>query len=86
MQLEGAVIKEQGQNFAIIIVKSHVLNSSERDNAIQQFSRFFPGMPIILMAQNSRRIPTYYGRADIVKFLSKLQLSQIPWKKFTFNE
>lgn len=86
MQLEGAIIKEQGQNFAIVIVKSHVLNSSERDNAIKQFSIYFPGMPIILMAQNSKGIPTYYGRKDIVDFLSKLHLSQIPWKKFTFNQ
>lgn len=85
MQLEGAIIREQGQNFAIVIVKSHLLNSSERDNAVQQFSRYFPGMPIILMAQNSRGIPTYYGRTDIVNFLSKLHMSQIPWKKYTFN-
>lgn len=85
MQLEGAIIKEQGQNFAIVIVKSHVLNSNERDNAVQQFSRYFPGMPIILMAQNSRGIPTYYGRTDIVNFLSKLHMSQIPWKKYTFS-
>ncbi|OCB71161.1 hypothetical protein B0A79_22455 [Flavobacterium piscis] len=85
MQLEGAIIKEQGQNFAIVIVKSHVLNSNERDNAVQQFSRYFPGMPIILMAQNSRGLPTYYGRTDIVNFLSKLHMSQIPWKKYTFN-
>ncbi|KOP39187.1 MULTISPECIES: hypothetical protein [unclassified Flavobacterium] len=85
MQFEGAIIKEQGQNFAIVIVKSHILNSSERDNVVNQFSRYFPGMPIILMAQNSRGIPTYYGRTDIVKFLSNLQMSQIPWKKFTIN-
>ena len=85
MQLEAAIIKEQGQNFAIVIVKSHVLNSNERDNAVQQFSRYFPGMPIILMAQNSRGQPTYYGRTDIVNFLSKLHMSQIPWKKFNIN-
>lgn len=84
MKLEGAIIKEQGQKFAIIIVKSHVLNSTERDDAAQQFSEYFPGMPIILMAQNSRGIPTYYGRKDIVAFLSNLHISQIPWKKYTF--
>jgi hypothetical protein len=84
MQLEGAIIKEQGQTFAIVVVKSHVLNSTERDDAAQQFSRYFPGMPIILMAQNSGGIPTYYGKKDIVTFLSRLHISQIPWKKYTF--
>ena len=85
MQIEGAVIKEQGQQFAIVIVKSHVLNSSERDDVSREFSKYFPGMPIVLMAQNSSGTPTYYGRKDIVAFLSKLHISQIPWKKFTFS-
>ncbi|WP_298153885.1 hypothetical protein [Flavobacterium sp.] len=84
MQLEGAVVKEQGQTFAIVIVKSHVLNSGEKDDAARQFSVYFPGMPIILMAQDSRGTPTYYGRKDIVAFLAKLHISQIPWKKYTF--
>lgn len=84
MQIEGAIVKEQGQTFAIVIVKAQVLDTSERDKVAQQFSRYFPGMPIILMAQNSRGNATYYGRKDIVAFLSKLHTSQIPWKKYTF--
>lgn len=84
MQIEGAIIKEQGQTFAIVIVKPQVLDSNEKDKAVQQFSRYFPRMPIILMAQNSRGNATYYGRKDIVAFLSKLHISQIPWKKYTF--
>lgn len=85
MQIEGAVISEQGQKFAIVIVKEYVLNSTEKDTVSMEFSKYFPGMPLILMAQNSRGIPTYYGRKDIVAFLAKLHISQIPWKKYTFN-
>jgi hypothetical protein len=85
MQLQGAIIKEQGQHFAVVIVKPQVINSIERDQVRQGFSKYFPGMPIILMAQNSRGMPTYYGRKDIVAFLSKLHISQIPWKRFSFN-
>ncbi len=85
MQIEGAIIKEQGQTFAIVVVKSHVLNSSDRDEVASSFSRYFPGMPIILMAQDSRGTPTYYGRTDIVRFLKNVHLSRIPWKKYTFN-
>ncbi len=85
IQLEGAVIKEQGQTFAIVIVKQHVLNSGDRDRIKASYSSYFPGMPIILMAQDSRAVPTYYGRTDIVNFLSRLHISQIPWKKYTFN-
>lgn len=85
MQLEGAVIKEQGQTFAVVVVKSSVLNSSEKQEAQDVYRRYFPGMPIILMAQDSRGRPTYYGRTDIVNFLSRLHISQIPWKRYTFN-
>ena len=85
MQIEGAIVKEQGQTFAIVVVKQHVLNSNERDQAQNAYSDYFPGMPIVLMAQNSQGRPTYYGRHDIVNFLSKIHISRIPWEKYTFN-
>jgi len=85
MQFEGAVIKEQGQTFAIVIVKPNILNSNEKDTVRQEFSKYFQNMPIILMTQNSKGIPTYYGRNDIVAFLVNLHISQIPWKKYTLS-
>jgi hypothetical protein len=36
------------------------------------------------MAQDSRGVPTYQGRRDIVQFLSKIAFQRIPWKKYTF--
>jgi hypothetical protein len=86
MKIQGAVIKEQGVTFAIVIMKMHVVDSiSQSENAIQSFSTLFPGMPIVLMAQDHRGIPKYRGRPDIVKFLANLHISQIPWKEYTFN-
>jgi hypothetical protein len=86
MQFDGAVIREQGVKFAIVVVKPHVLdNSSSSQSAIFSFGRFFPGIPIILMAQNSNGIPTYQGRPDIVRFLANVHPSRIPWKTYTVN-
>ncbi len=86
MQLEGAVIREQGQTFAIVVVKPHILNNSaECDDARRNFRNIFPGMPIVLMAQDSRGLPTYQGRPDIVKFLASISVSRIPWKKYNYN-
>lgn len=86
MKIQGAVIKEQGVTFAIVVVKRHVLDIRDKaPEAAQAFSRFFPGMPVILMAQDSRGIPTYYGRRDIVKFLAGIFLEMIPWKEYTFR-
>ena len=68
MTFQGSLIKEQGIEFAIVIVKSHVLSSPNiREEAREGFSRFFPRVPIILMAQDSRGIPKYHGRTDIIK-------------------
>lgn len=86
MQFEGAVVKEQGISFAIVVVKPYVLNSSmECDSARQSFRNIFPGVPIILMAQGSRGVPTYQGRTDIVKFLANVDPSRIPWKRYNHN-
>ena len=86
MEFQGSVVNEQGQTFAIVIVKPSVIdNHSEADNFRSTFSTVFPGMPIILMAQNSRGVPTYYGRTDIVKFLASIDFRRIKWKKYTIN-
>lgn len=86
MQFEGALVKEQGVTFAIVVVKAHVLNSSSGTNSARTaFSRYFPGVPIILMAQDGKGVPSFEGRRDIVQFLSSISLSRIPWKKYTVN-
>ena len=84
MKFQGAVIKEQGITFAIVIVKKYVTGTrSEASRTIASFQHIFPGIPIVLMAQDSRGKPTYYGRKDIVRFLAKVPLSAIPWKEYT---
>lgn len=86
MQFEGAVIKEQGQTFAIVIVKPYVLDSSSQTAETRaSFSSVFRGMPIILMAQDSWGKATYQGKPDIVRFLAGISLSRIPWKRYTLN-
>ena len=86
MKVQGAVIKEQGLTFAIVIVKKYVVDSQTQSNdAVNSFGRLFPGMPLVLMAQDSRGIPKYRGRKDIVNFLVNIHPSQIPWKEYTFS-
>ena len=84
MTFQGAVIREQGVTFAVVIVKKHVIDSSfEAGRAIATFQPVFPGVPVVLMAQDARGTPTYYGRRDISRFLASVPLSAIPWKKYT---
>ena len=84
MTFQGAVIREQGVTFAVVIVKKHVIDSStEAGRAIAAFQPVFPGVPVVLMAQDARGTPTYFGRQDIARFLASVPLSAIPWKQYT---
>ncbi|MBN8648310.1 MAG: hypothetical protein J0L55_10175 [Caulobacterales bacterium] len=86
MQFEGAVVKEQGITFAIVIVKRFVTESQSRaSEAIRSFSSFFPGLPIVLMSQDSRGMPTYFGRKDIANFLASVPMQAIPWKRYSYS-
>lgn len=86
MKLQGAVVKEKGITFAVVIVKQFVIQSQiEFQKSISSLSTYFPGIPIVLMAQDNRGIPTYRGRKDIVNFLANIHISQIPWKEYTFS-
>lgn len=85
MRVQGAVIREQGVSFAIVIVKPHVLRDrSAAAGAIQTFTPVF-GVPVVLMAQDSRGRPTYYGRQDIAKFMSSVPLHAVHWKEYTIH-
>ena len=83
MTIEGAVIIEKGVTFAIIHVAPEVTRYTIKSTQTRRaLMRFFPGMPIILMSLTSDGKPQYYGRKDIVDFLSGWRLNQIPWKKY----
>jgi hypothetical protein len=87
MKFQGAVIKEQGATFAVVVVKKHILDSAIKSSeAIRVFRKHFPGLPITLMAQDSRGVPSYRGeRDDIVKFLVRIPFQAIPWKEYTIH-
>lgn len=85
MRVQGAIIREQGQTFAVVIVKPHVVqNRAEAADAIQSFTSVF-GVPVVLMAQDGWGRPSFYGRQDIARFLSGVPLSAIPWREYTIN-
>ncbi len=86
MHFQGAIIEEQRVKFAVVIVKEHVLQSTHSANeAIRSFKPMFPALPVILMAQDHRGVPSYYGRKDISSFLAKVPLRAIPWREYTYN-
>ena len=83
MTIEGAVIIEQGVTFALIHVDPSVTTYTVKSTQTRRaLMRFFPGMPIILMSLTPAGEPRYYGRKEIVEFLTGIRLNQIPWKQY----
>lgn len=86
MKLQGAVIKEQGLTFAVVIVKKHIIDQpSEANKTINAFRPAFGFVPLVLMAQDSRGVPTYFGRPDIAKFLANVPMEAIPWREYSIS-
>ena len=86
MQIQAAVIREKGISFAVVAVKKYVVdNRNEAQSAVRGFGSAFPGMPVVLMAEDASGRPTYYGRPDIARFLSSVSPARFPWKRYTLN-
>lgn len=82
MTVDGAVVREQGVTFGIIVVKPHALNDvANRDDLVRQASAAFGGIPTILMAKTGRSV-RYYGRPDLVRFMKNVPLEAVPWKRY----
>ena len=82
MTFDGAVIREQGVIFGIIVVKPYVLDDvSQRDRVVAEASRLFGGIPTVLMAQQHRRVRCY-GRPDLARFMTSVPLAAVPWKQY----
>ena len=82
MRLTAAITKEQGVTFTVFLVKNGVINSSNRESARDGLPYDFP-RPVILAEQKAGGRMQYHGRNDIVKFLSNVPYSALPWKEYT---
>jgi hypothetical protein len=86
MQLDAALTTEQGITFVVVAVKRHALNAPGRDDLTESYSELFDGVPTVIMARDSRGTPEYYGRHDIVNFLSDVPPEALPWRTWTFTD
>jgi hypothetical protein len=87
VKFQGAKIRGRGVTFGIAIVQLNVItNGAEADRMIDDFrNRAFSGIPVVLMALDPQGTPTYYGRADLVRFLLKVDVGSIPWMEYTIG-
>jgi hypothetical protein len=78
--LEAALIKEQGVTFVVVAVRDSVIdNISEAERLIGAMSVRFR-CPAVLMGAHNHRTR---GRQDLVRFLSHVHISALPWRKWS---
>ena len=86
MKFQGAVIKEQGISFAIVAVRMTTMqNPDQREKTVALYTGIFQGIPVVLTAKDFKGALKYFGRSDIVAYLSKIKPGSIPWKEYTYS-
>lgn len=87
MDFTAAITKEEETTCVIVIViKDVVENKYEAEEAIKVFSRFFPLMTVVLMAQDHRGDGIFYGPPELVRKLSKTKVEFFPWKQYSVKD
>lgn len=83
MEFTAAVVKKADSTCVVVIVKKEVVeNDLLAAEAVRVFSKFFPLMPIVLMAQNFKGDGIYRGPEDLVKLLNNVRPEDLSWKAY----
>lgn len=86
MEFTAAIFKKEESTCVIVIVKRDVVeNDLLASEAVKVFSKFFPLMPVVLMAQNFKGDGIYRGPEDLVKLLNKVKPEELAWKTYQVN-
>ena len=85
MEFQSVLIREQGVTFAVIVVKQFALRDVGRASELIAQFQLNLGTPVVLMCQDTRGVPTYRGRRDLVNFLCHVPLANIPWRTLSIR-
>ena len=70
-------------NVVVVLVGMDLVESAgEADMAIDTMRPSFGGVPVVLMAQNEKGSPTYYGDEELVGLLAGVPVDKMPWKEY----
>jgi hypothetical protein len=90
VQFEGAHLRERARqggwiDWWVVIVQRSVLSSETQCQDTRAALEQHLEQPVVLMAQDGRGVPTYWGRPDLVDYMAAHPLETIPWQRFTLN-
>ena len=69
-----------------VVQSDAVIDNVEADRLITALqNQVFHSTPVVLMAQDPQFGPVYYGRADLVRYLERIDVTKIPWAEYTLR-
>jgi hypothetical protein len=85
---QGARINGGRRSRELAIVKTDALSDNVKAEGLITAlkNQLFGNTRVVLMTQDCEFGPVFYGRADLVRFLETLDVSQIPWAEYTVQE
>jgi len=81
----AALIKEQGVTFAVVHVDYAVVRDKNYAAKAQRLYESYFDVPVVLMSDDNKRTK-WYGRTDIVDFISDYGFGDLPWKIYNLPE
>ena len=78
MDGQVALVREQRQDFAVLLVKNHVITDPQLREDAQRFGEQQFGIRTALLAENGH----IWGPRDIISWLRSVAPWQLPWRQF----
>ena len=83
MKIRGAVVTDQGKEFAIVSVTYHEIHNPEaRDAVLASCQQYFSDIPIVLKAPGAGDTVHYHGQSDLVDFLTSNKIGLVDWTEY----
>lgn len=76
-----ALVREQGQNFAVLLVRAPVLRNFTERQELMRFGEQEFGVRTALLGEDGRT----WGPDDVVRWLGGIHPEQLPWREFSIS-
>lgn len=84
---QGGIVIGHKKRFGIVRVDKAVIdNREEAVRTMQSLLPLFPGLPVVLVAEEGKEKPLYFARPDLMNFLMDFHLPSVEWKEYTLAE
>jgi hypothetical protein len=85
MNFDVAIVKKNGVEIGVFATTMDIINDKMQAHNLIKYceEKILVGYQVVLMAQDTRGIPHYYGKQDLVSLLEATNFSKIHFRRYT---